>query len=129
MFCFVFSWPAILSNAGCSDAAANTVMELAGVELPALEVPPQAATSRNAVAASAGLITGQLHADVGRLDGGYRRHAGLEVEVVDRLTSEERDQAVGTRLDLHLGRHAVLDDSGHDAGKAVAGGLLDALPR
>src|SRR5712692_8266330 len=128
MFCFAFSCAPILSKAGCSEAAANTVTEVAAGR-PVLVGVPHAAISKSATVPTVRLITRQLHPDVGRLDDSDRRHAWLEVKLINRLPGQQRDEAVWPGLDLDLGRDAVLDHAGDDAGEAVARGLLGARLR
>src|SRR3569833_3890197 len=55
---------------------------------------------------------GSLHDDVGGLDDAGGEHAGLEPEVVGRLTAHQGDEAERARLDLHLRHHAVAYDIG-----------------
>src|SRR6266851_2134990 len=119
----------ILSNAGWSEAAAKTVTGKAtphDVSMAHVVVPePQTVMIPAARIATMVLVTGQLHADVGRLDHRDRRHSGLEVEVVDSLCRQQRYEPVRPGLDLHLGRDAILDYAGDDAGKPIARRLRD----
>ena len=48
---------------------------------------------------------------------------GLEPERIGGLAREEGDQAVGSRLDLDLGGHLVLDHACHDPREPVSHGL------
>src|SRR5437870_8033607 len=114
----------IFSKAGCSDAAANTVNDAGAGPSPE---PPHEVTNTNAPRASTRLITRQLNLNVGRLDEGDCGHAGFEVELVDRLTRQQRDEAMRAGLDLDLRRDAVLDHARDDAREPIAGGLLDGL--
>src|SRR5437879_9674851 len=114
----------IFSKAGCSDAAANTVND-AGAGWP--PEPPHEVTNTNAPRASTRLITRQLDLYVGRLDDGDCGHAGFAVELVDRLTRQQRDEAMWAGLDLDLRREPVLDHARDDAREPIAGGLLDGL--
>src|SRR5438132_8428991 len=81
----------------------------------------------NAPRASTRLITRQLNLHVGRLDDGDCGHAGFEVELVDRLTRQQRDEAMRAGLDLDLRRDPVLDHARDDAREPIARGLLDGL--
>src|SRR5258708_18592769 len=117
-------WPT-LWRAGWREAAANTVRVVRAGPVGAGVVGPQAATRIIAASVAAVLITPELHADVGGLDDGHGRHSWLQAELVHRLTGEQRHQPVRSGLDLDLGRDPVLDDTGDDAGKVVAGGLRD----
>src|SRR6266850_128979 len=112
-------WP-ILSNAGWSDEAAKMVSGGQSGEYPVQPEPPHPATRRTESIANMALVTGQFHSDVGRFHDGHRRHAWLELQLVDRLAREQRDKTVGTRLDLYLRRDPVFDDSRDDPGKTVA---------
>src|SRR6266851_3721723 len=117
-------WP-ILSKAGCREAAANTVRVVRAGPAEVAVVGSQAATRIIAPRAAAVLITPELHADVGGLDDRHCRHSSLQAELVHRLAGEQGHQPVRSGLDLDLGRDPVLDDTGDDAGKVVAGGLRD----
>src|SRR5438067_1650953 len=114
----------IFSKAGCSDAAANTVNDAGAGPSPE---PPHEVTNTNAPRASTRLITRQLNLHVGRLDDGDCGHAGFEVELVDRLTRQQRDEAMRAGLDLDLRRDPVLDHARDDAREPIARGLLDGL--
>src|SRR5260370_24088968 len=124
MLLVVLSREPILSKAGWSDAAANTVMLLSDGCDPLL-CPPHAHRIRAIARRVTRLVTRQLHADVRRLHDGYRGHAWFELQLVDRFAGEERDEAVRTGLDLNLRGDAVFDDASDDAGKSVARGLGD----
>src|SRR5450759_813054 len=108
-----------LSNAGLRDEAANTVTVACG--MPPLQL--HAAMAAIARRASNLLVTGQLHAYVGRLHNGDRGHARLQVELVHRLAGQKRNEPVRPGLDLDLRRDPVLDHARHDAGESVAGRL------
>src|ERR1700682_5990546 len=125
-FPVVISLAPILSNAGCGEAAANTARLVWGVLLVApAELPPHAAIRPTASNTTSRLVTRQLHADVGRLHDRDGRHPGLELQLIDRLSGEERDQAVRSGLDLDLRGDSVLDHARDDAGKPVARRLRD----
>src|SRR4030088_1438920 len=98
MFCVLCSLAPILSKPGCKDAAAKTVsvvragptpheVSIKQPDGPVLEA--HAAISQTARIEIAALITPKLHADVGGLDHGDRRHSGLQAELVDSLTGEK----------------------------------------
>src|SRR4029077_5443880 len=71
---------AILSKAGCSDAAAKTVITL--FMGPPPDGPPmQAETTHRTGRSQTFLRTGQLHAHIGGLDHRYGRHPWLEGEL------------------------------------------------
>ena len=57
------------------------------------------------------------------LDHGVGDHSGLQLQLVGRLSGDQRHKTVGARLHLHLGRHAVLGHAGDDPSKAIAGRL------
>src|SRR5438132_6576480 len=127
MLLVVRSRAPILSNAGCSDAAAKTVSIVRDGPTPhdiwtahTPEVPMQEASTGNAVSATSHLRTRQLDPDIRCLDHRHGWHPGLEVELVDGFAREQRHQPMRTGLDLDLGRHPILDDPGDDAGKAIA---------
>ncbi len=61
-----------------------------------------------------------LNAHVGRLDHGIDHDSRGEVQFVGRLTGDEGDETVGTRLDLHLRHNLVLDNFRHDSDKPIA---------
>src|SRR5712664_4412519 len=124
MLLVVLSPAPILSKAGSSDAAANTVMLLSGGCDPLL-CPPHAQRMRAMARTVTRLVTRQLHADVRRLDDGDGRHPWLELQLVDRFAGEQRDETVRAGLDLNLRGDAVFDDASDDAGKSVARGLGD----
>src|SRR5438445_9659074 len=111
---------AMLSNAGCSEAAAKTVIALF-IGPPPDGPPMQAGRRQNAKSSQSFLRTRQLHADVRGLDHRDRGHAGLQVELVYGLAREQRNKAVGPGLDLDLGGNAILDDASDDAGEAIPG--------
>src|SRR5438445_10657694 len=115
--------------AGFSDDAWNRVSVVIGCVHPwQAGLRPRPATRADVARASpiaATLSTRQLDVDIRRLDHCDRGHAWLEIQVVDGLTSQERDKAMRAGLDLDLGCDAVLYDARDDAGKAVAVGLLD----
>src|SRR6266849_7989280 len=110
MFWVLRSLAPILSNAGCSEAAAKTVSVVRAGSPAAVDGWPHAARSTSAARATRRLFTGQLHSDVGRFDHCDRRHSGLEVELVHRLCRQQRHKPVRPGLDLDLGRDAILDD-------------------
>src|SRR5712692_10799300 len=117
---------AIVSNGGCNDAAANTVMLNCWWQPSPHGLPlPQASNASDPEIATMPLITRQLNADVGGLDHRDGRHPGLQVELVHGLPCQQRDQSVRAGLDLDLGRDAILDHAGDDAGEAIAGRLRD----
>src|SRR5207302_5982644 len=70
-------------------------------------------------------LLGYFDDDVGGLHHGDRADPRTQAQLVGGLTSHQRDQAVGSRLDLHLRRDPVLDHAGHDAWKAVASRLAE----
>src|SRR6267142_3999611 len=112
-------WP-ILSNAGWSDEAAKMVSGGYRGSYPVQVEPPHPVTRTTASTATTALVTGQLHSDVGRFHDRHRRHAWLELQLVDRLAREQRNKTVRTRLDLYLRRDPDFDDSRDDPGKTVA---------
>src|SRR5216684_8967354 len=127
MLLVVRSRAPILSNAGCSDAAAKTVSIVRDSPTPhdiwtahTPEVPMQEANMGNAVRATSHLRTRQLDPDVRGLDHRHGWHPGFEVELVDGFAREQRHQPMRAGLDLDLGRDPVLDDPGDDARKAIA---------
>src|SRR3982074_1978518 len=122
MLLVVLSRTPILSKAGWSDAAANTVMLLSGGCDP-LPCPPQAQRMRAMVRIVTRLVTRQLHSDVRRLDHSDRGHAGLELQLSHRFAGGQADEPVWPGLDLHLCGDAVLGDPGDDPRKAIAGRL------
>src|SRR2546421_3199709 len=87
--------------------------------------PLQLVSAMKPATARPRLITGKLDLDVGCLDHRDRGHARLEIQLVDRLTGEERHEAVRAGLDLHLRSDPIFDDACHDARKAIARRLLD----
>src|SRR5437899_11554591 len=105
-----------MSKAGWRDAAAKTVT-VVGLATPQLisahppeVVPPNPHdVSAKTPRATALLITRQFHAHVGRLDDRDRGHAGLQVELVDRLARQQRDQPMRAGLDLDLRRDPIFD--------------------
>src|SRR5712692_6238595 len=109
MFCVTCSFRPILSKAGCSEAAANTVRVVRAGPVAGAGCWPHAATMTSAVKASARLITTQLDADVGGFDHSHSRHSRLQAQLVHRLAGEQRDQPVWSGLDLDLRRDPVLD--------------------
>src|SRR5260370_40082839 len=115
----------ILSNAGWSEAAAKTVSAVRAGPADGVDGWPHAARSASAATAKRTLFTGQLDSDIGRLDHRDRRHSRLEVELVNSLCRQQRNEPVRSRLDLHLGRDAILDHTRDDARKPVAGRLRD----
>src|SRR2546430_3689747 len=122
-----------MSKAGWRDAAAKTVT-VVGLATPQLinahppeVVPPNPHDVSAKTPRIRALITRELHADVGGLDDRDRRHPGLEVQLIDRLAREKRNEAVRTGLDLDLRRDAILDDARDNAGEPIAGGLLHRL--
>src|SRR5665213_359877 len=121
MLSFARSCTAILSKAGFSDEAANTVTVACGTP----PLPLQAAMRAMAKRARTRLATRQLHADVGRLDDGDRRNSRFEAELVNSLAGQKRNETVGPGLDLDLRRNSVLDHAGDDAGEAVSRRLRD----
>ena len=68
-------------------------------------------------------LRGYLDPHIRCLDHGVGDHSGLQLQLVGRLSGDQRHEAVGARLHLHLGRHAVLGHAGHDPSKAIAGRL------
>src|SRR5712692_5749940 len=125
MFWVLRSLPPILSNAGWSEAAAKTVSVVRAGPLEGVDGWPHAARSASAATAKRTLFTRQLHADIGRLDHRDRRHSRLEVELVNSLRRQQRNEPVRPRLDLDLGGDAILDHTRDDARKPVAGRLRD----
>src|SRR5260370_6141204 len=103
----------ILSNAGCSEAAAKTVSVVRAGPLEGVDGWPHAARSASAATAKRTLFTRQLNADIGRLDHRDRRHSRLEVELVHSLCSQQRNEPVRPRLNLDLGRDAILHHARH----------------
>src|SRR6266568_3537887 len=125
MFCALRSLAPILSNAGWSEAAAKTVSVVPAGPLEGVDGWPHAATSASAATAKRTLFTGQLHADIGGLDHRDRRHSRLEVELVNSLCRQQRNEPVRPRLNLDLGRDAILDHARDDARKPIAGRLRE----
>src|SRR5712692_771832 len=125
MFWVLRSLAPILSNAGCSEAAAKTVSVVRAGSPAAVDGWPHAARSTSAARATRRLFTGQLHADVGGLDDRDRRYTGLEVELFHCLCRQERYEPVRSGLDLDLGRNPIFDHASDDAGKPVASRLGD----
>src|SRR5580692_700355 len=60
-----------------------------------------------------------LHADAGGLDYGIHYDARRELEFVGGLSSDERDESMGTGLNFDLRDHLVLHHLGDDTDEAV----------
>src|SRR5713101_157502 len=125
MFWVLRSLAPILSNAGWSEAAAKTVSVVRAGPLDGVDGWPHAARSASSATAKRTLFTGQLHADIGRLDHRDRRHSRLEIELVNSLCRQQGNEPVRSRLDLDLGRDTILDHARDYARKPVAGRLRD----
>lgn len=68
----------------------------------------------------------QFDDDIGRLDRGHRDDAWLELQLIGRLTTHQRDDAMRPALHFDLRHYGVADDGRDDAGEPVArGGLRD----
>src|ERR1700682_2834212 len=103
MFLVAKSRAPILSKAGWSEAAANTVRVVWGVLGAEPDgLPPHAASSPAISMTRKRSGTWKLNSDVGRLDHRDRRHSRLELQLLDRLACEQRDQPMRPGLDLDL---------------------------